>query len=754
MRFFTTFFMSLILGTNLLAQSSIEGTVRTSDGNVLSQASILLNRQIGAISDDRGYFRVDNLEDGDYQLVVYYLGYKVAAKELDLGSNSVLKVDFVLEPSVFQSQEVVVSATRTYQVSAAVPASISTLSSKDIAMLPSQTIDEKFMYMPGVNIDRPFGIFGKSVVGIRGVVSSEPGRQLSLIDGVAINKSDGGGVNWNRIIQSDVERVEIVKGPGGSVYGNNAMGGTVNLITKRPFREGFSGLARAYYGTYNTMGAETNVMNYFGEAKKGFYFSASAKKSKSDGYVTVPEDMREASDTSVFMNDAGVNLRLGKDFGLNSNLEFEYNYFYDKRGQGTKIRLEDGSVVKYKTDFFKAKYTNKTGLLNYKINVFYQNENYEKDVEKLKKDNYSWYKVNSAREDYGVLLNATINLKSQLISFGSDVRLGKVDAVDAYQTSSDRIINKGSIDNYTLYFQDQIFMFSNRLNAIIGGNILFSKFHSALFDVVDGTGVTSVQQENADGLDEKQWTGFSPKIALQYNVNSGLNIYGSYSSGFRTANLDDFTRTGFINIGYKEANAELTPERLNSIEFGVKFESSRWRLELTPYYSKGSDFMHYVATGDSLFGGRKLVYKKQNISEVEIYGNELSLQYRPVGDLNIFANYTYSNSKVLKFEDRSEIVGNKLSYSPNHIANIGVAYRYKGLSFSAIGRYKSLYFTDELNESEIPEVITADLSAQYEFIKNLGVSVNVQNVLDKSFMVSSDQISLGRFITAELNYKF
>jgi iron complex outermembrane recepter protein len=65
-------------------------------------------------------------------------------------------------------------------------------------------------------------------------LGSEPGRSLILMDGVPINKGETGEVNWNRIDIDEVQRLEIFKGPGSSVYGNNAMGGVINIISRKP----------------------------------------------------------------------------------------------------------------------------------------------------------------------------------------------------------------------------------------------------------------------------------------------------------------------------------------------------------------------------------------------------------------------------------------------------------------------------------------------------------------------------------------
>ena len=68
--------------------------------------------------------------------------------------------------------------------------------------------------------------------------------------------------------------------------------------------------------------------------------------------------------------------------------------------------------------------------------------------------------------------------------------------------------------------------------------------------------------------------------------------------------------------------------------------------------------------------------------------------------------------------------------------------------------YKANQYITEDNLSEIPQITTFDTFVSYKFYKTFGLGVTVQNILDKTYMVSSDQVSLGRFITVELNYEF
>ena len=732
---------------------SIRGVVKGADGGNLSSVNlVLLNQNISTTTNINGAFRIDDLEPKAYKLQISFIGKSTIIKNIDLSSTRDFNLgEIKMQESAFKTDEIVVTATKTPRLLSTIPASIEYLSEKDINLIPSQKIDENLKYTSGVYVDRKFGIFGKSVVAMRGVVGSEPGRQLTLIDGVPINKSDGGGTNWNRIINLDIQHIEAIKGPTSSVYGSNAMGGTINLISKRPQKKAVQASAKTYYGTYNTLGAEFNVMQKFNENNKGFYYSISGKALKSDGYNTVPDSMRNETDTLVFVEEQAINTRLGYKFSNKSFLEIEYNYYNDHRGQGTKIRLQEGSTADYDTHFFKSKYKNQIAKFNIDVNTFYQLEKYLRTIEKEKKGNYTLINVNSDRQDYGLLTSVSRSFGSQKLSLGVDYRNGSVYGVDAYETSSDKIINQGKIAHVDLFLQDEI-SFSENLKSIAAIHYAYVKFYEGAFVMEDATGINDFMNDDLGSLEDEEWMGWSPSLAFQYNLSKHFSTYINVSSGFRTASLDDLTRTGFISIGYKKANPMLKPETINNIEIGTRYKQQKFLSSVNAYYSRGYDFMYYVATGESLFGGRKKVYKKENISEVEISGVELSGQYNLLAWLSFKINYTYNHSIIKKFEERMDLEGMFLTYAPSNMANFSTSISKKKLGASFNVHWQDKVFLDEENTFTIEPLFGFDLRLSYEIYKGFGAGINIQNILDEQHLVSTDQVSLGRFITFEFNY--
>ena len=100
---------------------------------------------------------------------------------------------------------------------------------------PLLSVDDLLSIISGINTTRSGGIAEmQSQVSIRGLAGNEQGRTLVLLDGVPVNTSDDGSVNWNSLSLLPLQRIEVLKGPGSSLYGNHALGGVIHLITKQP----------------------------------------------------------------------------------------------------------------------------------------------------------------------------------------------------------------------------------------------------------------------------------------------------------------------------------------------------------------------------------------------------------------------------------------------------------------------------------------------------------------------------------------
>ncbi|MDR0538582.1 MAG: TonB-dependent receptor [Tannerellaceae bacterium] len=645
--------------------------------------------------------------------------------------------------------EVVVTATKTTRNINEVPARISIVWDNLIEASPTRLVDEILRFVPGVNVDRASGIYSSNPsVTLRGLSGDEQSRTLVLLNGVPINASDGGSVNWNKINQYDIERIEVFKGPGSSLYGNNAMGGVINIITKKPSKpqEIFAGLS---YGSLNTVREDMSVRI---RNDKGFYGGVSQSFTKSDGYMSVPDDKVTPTDIKRNFEGIDVSARAGYDGSSSIQWELQYDTYRDRRGEGTKIHIPLGNYRRFDTDLIRGLLKGGTERTKYDLSIYYQMVNYTDLNESLSgSGSYRRYDVDSYRKDYGALLNFNHQInKLNTLTGGFEYKNGSIKGGDYYQTAPyDTVYNEGIIQTYAAYVQDEHSFLDNRIRLVAG----------LRYDVVafsDGYYHSTSPWGTLPELKDHTWSELSPRAGLRFNFIKDISGYVSYSHGFRASILDDLTRTGYMWVGPKYANPNLGPESINNYELGVDYTNgTRFKLSATGYYAKGTDFLYYVASGDELSPGRP-IYRRENVTGVTLKGFEGELSYMPMADLRFMAGYTFSHSTIDKFDLRPDLTGKFLTYSPKHRITASALWKNKIANISLRGLYKSRQFSDDANTDEniIEGYTTFDLQISRQINSFIYAMLDVQDVFDNRHLETQTSLSPGRLVSVRLAVKF
>jgi len=212
---------------------------------------------------------------------------------------------------------VVVTATQTERSLADVPASVTVISRDEIAATPGQSVDD-VLRVAGVEMSLIPSYQShptSSLISMRGVKSGVTSHALVMIDGVPINDGFSGFVQWNRVPLEYVERIEIVRGGGASLWGTYALGGVINIMTRAPGKSALD--VEAGYGTFNTYRAYGYGALAEGDSAK---VSLSVGRWSTDGFNQVAPQWRNAStiwDKTSFTAD---NVQLGGYFTPSSTL--------------------------------------------------------------------------------------------------------------------------------------------------------------------------------------------------------------------------------------------------------------------------------------------------------------------------------------------------------------------------------------------------------------------------------------------------
>ena len=234
MKFSILFFIGNTLA--LCSNSSIQGFITdSSNKEPLIGANIMLyGTNLGAASDEDGFYSMKDIPIGGYTLRAMFIGYETMEKEIAIKANQEYTIDINLKPSAIELQETRVTAEKRKEKVTEAPASIEIISSRDIKREATTNMGSYLKGLKGVDFTSS-GINNYSI-SIRGFNSSFNTRVLTLTDGRVANIPALRVINYSAVPQSldDIDRMEVLLGPTTALYGANAHSGVVNIISKSP----------------------------------------------------------------------------------------------------------------------------------------------------------------------------------------------------------------------------------------------------------------------------------------------------------------------------------------------------------------------------------------------------------------------------------------------------------------------------------------------------------------------------------------
>ncbi len=708
---------------------------------------------LSAATDQEGWFTLTTAAKGRFTLKFSYMGYATDSLKVLLDGSPV-KFTKTLFPATVRISTVEVTANRGEQPVQTSPVRVDVMTASEIESMPVISADELLMAIPGINAARTYGMYNKTGdVTMRGLNRNV--HALLLMDGVPLSLLDGSASNWNRIDASNIERIEVLKGPNSSMYGGNAMAGVINIITKRPM-EKLSGSAGFSYGSFNTFGGRVSLGTRSGKGDKRYaYGLLNASTRQSDGYIMTPEELRDSTDVEMNVREYNVGLKGGYVFQPDHVIEGEYNFSYDRRGNGSQIFEPSGNYNEYHTHYARLRYSRKTAKTELSVNGFFKQEKYSKLNESMKSNGlYYFLQTDAITRDYGLWCSWSARLgQHQELTVGADAKYGNTSNLDYYHTSYDTIRYNGRMGFYGLFVQDMLSLCRDRLviSAGLRGDLI--NFEGADFHIYSPGLTTAFMADYQGDFRDTLWFALSPRVGVAWNFSASKSVYLSWSRGFRSGTLSDMCKTGDVNKGFKLANPGLSPESLDNFEVGSRLRfGGKFTLEPGVYLSLGHDFQYFVGTGDSLYTtGSKLkpMIRRENIGEVMIYGAELKSLYQPNAHWEFLLNYSYSHSSVTLYQLGTyigkDLTGMSLIEVPDHILFGRVQWRNRFVTTVLGARYYSAEWVDDENTLRMDPYYVLDLKLYRTFLQRATVSLTIQNLLNNRFTDSKGMLNPGIF---------
>lgn len=665
------------------------------------------------------------------------------------------------EVPVYKLGEIVVTATKSKLSIGEVPCIADVVSKKEIEEKNAKTVDDALSAIAGLYSSRGQGFpTTNPLVTLRG--TGYQGRTLILVDGQSINEYyyRGGGVNWEAVPMESIEKIEVIKGPFSALYGGNAMGGVVNIITKRPEKREIIG--DISYGSFGTFLSHAGYKDKFGK----FGFSLDGNYKKSDGYdkqyliiktatggtaTTKVTGWEKTTDkfgkTMYIIGDAGkqwyenktVSGKFCYDITPYSRLDLRLSHTESSKGwndwksflkdqsgnpvtSGTVQITDEGSNLRLTvkdTDFLQSESDKQTNIVTFNFDHEFSNRINLGATLGLTNQWWGWSTPKTlpgGELNYTPSNNIQAEVKSNIQL--NEKNLLTVGITDKFETLSNEIWqltnwenrsskttllreSKGNVNTVGIFAQDQIQIVSP-VTLFLGAR--FDRWSKYAGYGYDSTFPVTSQKIN---YPEESIDQITPRISIVYKPFEFTTFRTSWGQAFRGPGPNDLYRT-FVTYGKTLylANPYLKPERLSSYEIGIDQTVAKKTLFRIAYFSNYMDDLLYrrsyttqeLNEYNTQYGTTYTEIKKiENVAKGTSYGIETNIeQDLPLG-FSAFANHTYTRTEITDNPVDPSIAGKEFIDSPQHIFNLGLKFA-KG-PFTARIDYKNVsdMFTEDSN---------------------------------------------------------
>lgn len=641
-----------------------------------------------------------------------------------------------------QLEEVIVTANKREESIIKVNTSVTSLSSKKLEDTRTWGLSGLTAIVPNYNYQE-LGVSFQQIQSIRGIqVFSENPAVSTYIDDV--NNID---ILANGFAFTDIERIEILRGPQGTLYGRNAMGGVVNIITKKPTNQ-TNGFAETSFGNLGLQRYSTGIKTPI--IKDKLYFGLNGLYQTQDGFLKNNISGTSATDTNLNGKSVGgeknlygnmflkwlvnnrfhltLNLKGQQDNSNNSGFmvsQFSDTYAFANpdvinlsRIQSHERNILNTSLVaKYNADKFtftsiSALQTISFGFKDLDFPGIYHSY-YDGKIGELLPPQKVWsqeLRINyhsDSKFQYTAGVYA-FTQKGYEPTTNTAYELSDAEAAAFGLPSGTYLINRNRSNNSGLAgFGEMSYQLTNKLKATIGLRYDYEKREATFNGFGDAmlfNGVVTDINPNitADG----NYFAISPKFSVNYSVNELSNIYATYTRGFRAGGIN----ASSLPVGVRQT---FDPEYSNNYEIGYKSYLLNKKLSIgaSAFLIQWKDLQFYNLVAP-------FTYARENVGNAQSAGIEIEVSALPVKGLQLDGSFGFNPTEYKGFdlkrvnfgtgvESTIAIGGNKLSNAPTHTLFLGAQYEYsinQKLKAIVRGEIRNLgkQYTDIQNQIEQP----------------------------------------------------
>lgn len=643
--------------------------------------------------------------------------------------------------------EIVVTASGFEQAISDAPASISVISGEELQKRAYEDITDAVKNIPGVYVN---GGGNAKDITIRGMTESYTlylvdGRPVSAGRNINTNGNDG-GKQISLPPVSMIERIEVIRGPMSSLYGSEAMGGVINIITKKTGNEWSGSISTEYTKSLTDLNEDEQLVNLFAGGAiipgvLGMQVSGSWEGSEESHFVGEDDNAESTPDKS--QKQGGAKLILTPDAANEFALSYDSSQLDFRHTPGLSIAATaDPTHYTYHKDVYALTHQGSYGSLLF--NSYLQHDVSERIDLDEKREKISVFNT-----------QGTWFLGNHMLTFGGQYK-----------------------------YEDLVDETNGLLGTVDSASAQVDRWIAAVFaevewSVTDDLNVTTGVRYNDDELFGGH---ISPRLYANYDLTPTLTFKGGVSTGYKQPTLPEATEGfgrgtggGGSPAGYPRAliigNENLDPETSTSYEAGFVYDDRATGINASVMVFH-TDFKDKIAedrfcdpggdrndpsTWQCDYQGRDYLFlsTRKNIAEAMMQGVELSLDYAITHALSVSSSYTFTHSE----QESGEFEGEPLNQIPRHMLNAGIDWQTSSrLNLWLEGNVRgetSDYLGRRSMESGTPGYGFIDAGLVYRLNDSARVKAGLYNVADKQVTTESYGVVLdGRRLNLGLAVDF
>jgi len=711
-----------------------------------------------------GKFRFSGIPAGVYELTVKRLGYETEViKSVEISSSQTKDLNVFLTPVNIEIERINVTATKTELTLKQTPSSLSVITSQDIKNRNPLTFDDILSDVQGVTVFKTSGINVQSL-SIRGSSDVAGGgignRVLLLLDGRPSLTGDSKGALWSLIPISIIERTEVVKGAFSSLYGSSAIGGVVNVITKKPTYKSFTGI-NTNFGFYEKLNDSLrytdklisfkglDILHSNTYNKLAFLLNFNYKQNDGHAMQTGYEfysGLAKIMYDVINNRDLEITLQYTRSKG-----DFPHYWSKPAGGYAKPYWVADyyvGDEIVKETQSFdafytaipgkKTKYTSRFYYYKLKSRSFY-NPNNPVTIQ-FAADPSKGYETFITSYNFGNIsqFDYQVSKRNYLIA-GIDAQWNVVRSSPEEVLYGDQQVN-----NFAVFAQDQHKLIVDEKN-----NTILSVTGGMRLDLNKYIGLNS-------------FTQLSPKLSFLYSPVTSNKIFENTSFRFLVGRA--FRAPSIAELYFKKElfggfdfifNPHLKPEEMISVEIGFRKQyEKRFTLDVSAYINEYDNMIQYINIGGGIYGP----FQVQNIAKAQIKGIDFLIDYtsslkilkEPLG-YSFGFNYSLIDAIDLSPSRKDEF----LPYKPRHVMNFSSDLSMYGFNFNLTGKYVSEVEEDLFYKLEEPgDYFLMDAKISKTLFGKATIFFAVNNLLNTTYQELERTMAPNRNFNTGLRIEF